>query len=99
MITNNILIKPIITERSLLDANQGVFTFMVERSANKNIIRQNIEDHFGVHVVTISTIHMKGKKRQVGRRRTKVNQADWKKAKVRLQKGEKIALFGEETKG
>lgn len=93
-----ILIQPIITERSLKDANSGVFTFMVEKYANKHMIKRVVEKHFAVHVENIKTIKMTGKKRLVGKRRTKIAEADWKKAKVKLKKGEKIALFEAETK-
>lgn len=90
---SQILLKPIITERSLADASFGVFTFMVARHADKGTIKRVVENQFKVHVERISTISQKGKKRLVGRRRTKVAEADWKKAKVQLAKGEKIDLF------
>ncbi|MBI2611317.1 50S ribosomal protein L23 [Candidatus Gottesmanbacteria bacterium] len=91
--SKNILIKPLITERSLKDAEKGVFTFRVEKKANKPEIKSEIESHFGVHVQAITTATIKGKSRFAGRRRTKVVKPDWKKAKVRLKSGEKIDLF------
>lgn len=96
---SEILLKPIITERSLKDASLGVYTFMVAKQADKTNIKKVIEEQFKVHIVNISTITMKGKKRTVGRRRTKVLRPNWKKTKVKLTKGEKIALFEAETKG
>jgi large subunit ribosomal protein L23 len=99
---DQILLKPIITEKSLLDASRGVFTFMVAKFADKYNIKKVVENQFGVHVQKISTIKMTGKRRLVGRRRTKVAESDWKKAKVMLRNGEKIDLFeteGAPTKG
>ena len=95
--TDNILLKPIITERSLKDASSGVFTFMVKKYADKVGIKKAVESQFQVHVKGLSTIKVKGKKRMIGRRRTKVTKPDWKKAKVRLAAGEKISLFETET--
>ncbi|OGG15063.1 50S ribosomal protein L23 [Candidatus Gottesmanbacteria bacterium RIFCSPHIGHO2_01_FULL_39_10] len=95
--TDNILLKPIITESSLKDANLGVFTFMVKKYADKIRIKDAVEKQFQVHVKNISTIKVKGKKRMIGKRRTKVSKPDWKKAKVKLSAGEKISLFETET--
>src|SRR3989338_5495686 len=95
--TDNILLKPIITERSLKDASSGVFTFMVKKYADKANIKDVVESQFKVHVKNISTIKVKGKKRMIGKRRTKVTKPDWKKAKVKLSAGEKIYLFETET--
>lgn len=93
-----VLVKPIITERSLLDASHGIFTFMVGKGSDKNIIKKEVEKQFNVHVQRISTIKMTGKKRLVGKRRTKVSEANWKKARVELRNGEKIDLFETEAK-
>ncbi len=92
-----ILLKPIITEKSVQDARVGIFTFVVGRASDKLSIRKAVESQFGVHTKGVQTIKMTGKKRLVGRRRTKVAEANWKKAKVQLKSGEKIDLF--ETEG
>jgi len=70
---------------------------MVKKYADKANIKDVVESQFKVHVKNISTIKIKGKKRMIGRRRTKVTKPDWKKAKVRLAAGEKISLFETET--
>lgn len=90
---NYIIRKPIITEKSLKDATNGIFTFAVDNCVNKITIRKEIEKLFKVHVADITTTVMSGKKRIVGRKRIPVYETDWKKAKVTLKKGEKIDLF------
>ncbi|MBI3380023.1 50S ribosomal protein L23 [Candidatus Gottesmanbacteria bacterium] len=93
MIIANIIRKPIITERSLIDARLGVFTFEVDKNANKHQIKEKIENLFKVHVKKITSANFKGKKRLVGKKRTPVYQPDRKKVWVRLAKDEKIDLF------
>ncbi len=88
-----IIKKPIITEKSFADAQKGVFTFSVNQKANKREIKKAIEDLFKVHVRSIATNTVKGKKRMVGKKRLPVYEANWKKARVTLAKGEKIDLF------
>jgi len=88
-----IIRKPIITERSFADAQSGIFTFLVDPKAIKIEIKKAIEELFKVHVKSISTSMMKGKKRLVGKRRLPVYETDLKKVRVTLAKGEKIDLF------
>ena len=71
----------------------GKFTFKVDKTANKNAIKQVIEKRFGVSVINVTTITVKGKTQRVGARRAEVKVTSWKKAVVTLKKGEKIDLF------
>ena len=84
------LIKgPIITEKShLLKAEGNKVTLKVDVKANKIEIRKAVEELFKVKVLSVNTISMKGKKKQVGR--TEGVRSDWKKAIVTLAPGEKI---------
>lgn len=88
-----ILIKPIITERSLAAAAFGKFTFMVEKAANKPQIAASVADQFNVHVINVSTAIIKGKAKRAGKKRLVTKAPDWKKATVTLKTGEKIDLF------
>lgn len=88
-----IIRKPIITERSFTDAQNGIFTFSVDPKASKSEIKKVIEELFKVHVKSVTTSIVKGKRRLVGKKRLPVYEADWKKARVALAKGEKIDLF------
>lgn len=89
----NIIIAPLITEKSMADASSGKFTFRVAKSANKNEIKKAIEKNFSVQVTHISTNILKGKKIRVGTKRAEKSISDTKKAIVTLKKGEKIGLF------
>jgi len=89
-----IVIKsPIITEKSLRDVKNGIFTFAVDKKSNKIEIGREIENLFKVHVKAITTEIIKGKKKFLGRKRQVALLPDTKKARVKLAKGEKIGLF------
>lgn len=90
---NLIIKRPIITEKSLADAAQGTFTFEVDKKSNKFQIKKDIEKLFSVHVKSVSTSMIHGKTKIVGRKRKRVAISDMKKARVRLEKNEKIPLF------
>lgn len=87
------MLKPIISERSLSDAANGVYTFAVEKKMKKTQIKKAIEELFSVHVEKITVSTIKGKKRVAGRKRMKVEEPDRKKARARLRKNEKIDVF------
>jgi large subunit ribosomal protein L23 len=84
------LIKgPVITEKThALKEGANKVTFRVATSANKIEIRKAVEELFKVKVLGVNTIHMKGKKKRLGR--SQGVRPDWKKAVVTLAPGEKI---------
>lgn len=90
---NNVIIRPIITEKSIKDATFGKFTFQVGKEIDKNEIKKAIEGEFKVNVVDVATSIVKGKKRRFGTRRIEKLSSPWKKASVTLKKGQKIDLF------
>lgn len=87
------IISPIITEKSMIDAGKGKFTFRVDKDANKFEIKKAVEKKFKVHVTNISTNTLKGKSVRTGMRRTEKKLSPLKKAVITLKKGEKIGLF------
>lgn len=89
----NIIIAPLISEKSINDAGFGKFTFKVSKKADKKQIKKEVEDKFKVNVLSIATSIVKGKKRRFGARRTEVTLSSWKKAIVRLKAGQKIDAF------
>lgn len=89
----NIIISPLITEKSMQDASNGKFTFKVEKSSNKSEIKREIEKAFSVNVVGISTSILKGKKVRTGTRRIEKEVSPYKKAVVTVKKGQKIGMF------
>ncbi len=95
MQSQHVIIKPIISEKSLKDAVMGKYTFLVNEKANKTQIKAAIEEVFEVKIVKIMTNITKGsttKNTRVGR---KVKVFADKKARVVLVKGQSIAIFDE----
>ncbi len=88
-----ILIKPIITEKSLRETNQGKYAFEVGLFASKTQIKRAIEHQFGVKVISTQTLINKGNTTKNSRNRTLRTRSDIKKAIVTLAKGQKIDLF------
>lgn len=86
--------KPIITEKSLSTANQrNVFTFEVDRNANKQQIKEAIEKIFEVEVLKVNTTTRNESVKKTGRRRLNKQLAKVKKAMVQLKEGQTIELF------
>ncbi|KGF09459.1 MAG: 50S ribosomal protein L23 [Negativicoccus succinicivorans] len=91
MNARDILIKPIVTEKSTALMAEGKYTFKVPLNANKYQIRDAVEEIFNVKVAAVSTMRVEGKKKRMGRFEGK--RSDWKKAIVTLKEGETIELF------
>ena len=91
------MMKPMFTEKSLLEAAKGRYTFKVDRGQSKYQIKQVIEDLFKVTVISVATMNYKGTSRRT-MRGAKVTTTPWKKAIVSLKKGESISLFVQEKK-
>lgn len=87
----NIIIRPIVTERSTKLREQNKYTFEVDRRANKIEIKKAVEELFGVKVTSVRVMSVKGKMRRVGRFQGK--RRDWKKGIVTLKEGDVIQLF------
>ncbi len=90
---NNILIRPIITEKTMQNAAKGVYTFGVEMTANKIEIKKSVEKLFSVKVLTVKTIIVKGKNKVNGKKRIKTKGQSVKKAIVSINPEQKIDLF------
>jgi large subunit ribosomal protein L23 len=71
--------------------NENKYVFRVDKKANKLEIKRAIEELFKVKVEDVSTMMMPGKPKRLGRFEGK--RPDWKKAVVKLRKGENIELF------
>ncbi|MBD66787.1 MAG: 50S ribosomal protein L23 [Halobacteriovoraceae bacterium] len=92
MHTEQVLIKPMLTEKSSLTTeNYNRYVFKVQRKANKYQIKQAVEQLFDVKVTNVRTAVMPGKVKRVGRHTGKA--ASWKKAYVQVQEGQKIELY------
>ncbi len=95
MQSHHIIIKPIISEKSLKDASTGKYTFLVNKKANKTEIKKAIEEVFEVKVIKILTNITKGSTTRNTRVGRKVTDFADKKARVMLSKGQSIAIFDE----
>jgi large subunit ribosomal protein L23 len=91
----NIIVRPIaLTEKATrLKAAHNQVVFEVAREANKIQIREAVEKLFDVKVVSVNTLVLRGKVKNVGRRPLK--RPNWKKAIVTLRKGDDIQFFDE----
>jgi large subunit ribosomal protein L23 len=87
----NVIIRPVISEKSyaLLAANK--YTFRVHERANKTEVRQAIEEIFGVRVQGVQTANVKPKPKRRGY--TAGQRRQWKKAVVTLHPDDAIELF------
>lgn len=91
-----IIVRPLITEKtSALQEQANVLCFEVAPEANKIEIRQAVEKLFGVKVVSVQVVNMRGKLRRYGR--FSGFRPDWRKAYVRLAPGEKAPEFIEKV--
>jgi large subunit ribosomal protein L23 len=90
---DNILLKPIITEKTLLLAQDGKFTFEVAGQATKNSIALALKTLFNVDATNVNISVIKGKVRRFGAKRTPTKSTDSKKAIATLKKGQKIDYF------
>ena len=91
MDASQVIIRPVVSEKSFVQAEIGKYTFRVHADAHKTQIRQAIEQLFDVRVRDVRTVSVKSKPKRrgvyAGRTRT------WKKAIVQLQPGDTIPIF------
>jgi large subunit ribosomal protein L23 len=87
----DIIIRPIVSEKSYDLIGQNRYTFEVAKTANKTQIAQAISEIFDVTVTDVNTMNVTGKPRR--QRYAKGKTRDWKKAVVTLKQGDTIDLF------
>ena len=96
MKTNEILIRPILTEKMLkLQESERKYAFKVTNNANKILVRQAVQNRFDVIVENVNIVNIKGKSKQMNTRRgiTRGKRSDWKKAIITLREGDAINFF------
>ena len=86
-----ILIRPVVSEKSYHQITENRYTFRVHPDAHKTQVRQAVEELFGVKVVSVNMIQMPAKPKRRGM--IKGTKAGWKKAIVELKAGDKIEIF------
>ena len=82
MVAEDIILAPVVTEKSSSDIQEGKYTFKVAKKATKIEIKNAVEKLFEVKVLKVNTITVKGKEKRVGVHQGRTS--DWKKAIVTI---------------
>lgn len=93
MAAQDIIVRPIITEKTMLGATDKKYTFEVAKKANKIEIAKAVEEIFGVKVAKVNTVSVRGRLRRQGRYQGYTR--SWKKAYVTLTQDSKEIEFFE----
>jgi large subunit ribosomal protein L23 len=91
MEATQVIIRPVVSEKSYVLASSNKYTFRVHDKAHKTQIRQAVEELFGVHVVEVRTMSVKSKPKRRGW--TSGRTREWKKAIVEVREGDSIPIF------
>ena len=91
MEARDILVRPLITERTTQLMAEGKYVFVVAKAANKIEIAKAVAEVFKVKVAKVNTVNVTGKKKRMGS--TEGKRPDYKKAIVKLAPGETIEFF------
>lgn len=91
MRADQIIIEPLLTEKSNMLREQGKYSFVVDPRANKPMVMQAVSELFHVHPVSCTIINVGGKPRRLRFRSGYTS--SWKKAIVTLKADEKIQIF------
>ena len=87
-----VIIRPVLSEKTFALAEAGKYTFRVDDRAHKTQIRQAIEQLFEVNVLEVRTAHVHAKPKRRGQTRGRTRH--WKKAIVQVREGQTIPIFG-----
>ncbi|WP_333789822.1 50S ribosomal protein L23 [Parolsenella catena] len=91
----NVIIRPVVSERSFDLMSQNKYTFEVAKQAPKEEVAAAVEKLFGVHVLKVNTINVKPKTKRV--RYVAGQTRSWKKAIVTVAEGDSIELFAQQS--
>jgi large subunit ribosomal protein L23 len=95
LVAHDIILRPVISEKSMDESQRGKYTFAVVDDANKIQIAAAVEEIFKVKVVDVNVLTTKSKQKRGGMRRSRVYgmTTPWRKAIVTLAPGQKIEFF------
>jgi large subunit ribosomal protein L23 len=90
-----VILRPVISEKSMDETQRGKYTFAVHDDANKLQIKEAVEELFRVTVTDVNVLTTKPKEKSRNRRRGRVRgfTSPWKKAVVTVKSGDKIEFF------
>jgi|SRR5579875_411875 large subunit ribosomal protein L23 len=91
MDATQVIIRPVVSEKTYVLAELGKYTFRVADTAHKTQIRQAVEQLFDVKVVEVRTSSVKSKPKRRGQTSGRTRQ--WKKAIVQVREGDSIPIF------
>lgn len=91
MDSSQVIIKPVLSEKSFALSAVGKYTFRVHPDAHRTQIRQAVESLFGVNVLEVRTLSVKSKPKRRGLTRGRTRA--WKKAIVQVTPGQSIPIF------
>ncbi len=91
MDSSQVIVKPVLSEKSYVLSAAGKYTFRVHTDAHRTQIRQAVENLFGVEVVAVRTLTVKSKPKRRGLIRGRSRA--WKKAIVEVASGQSIPIF------
>jgi large subunit ribosomal protein L23 len=90
-----VVLRPVISEKSMDETRRGKYTFAVHDDANKLQVKAAVEELFKVTVVDVNVLNTKAKEKSRNRRRGRQEgwTSPWKKAIVTVAEGDKIEFF------
>jgi len=91
MEASQVIIRPVVSEKSYVLATADKYTFRVHADAHKTQIKQAVEELFDVDVIGVRTLSVKSKPKRRGH--TSGRTRAWKKAVVQVQPGQSIPIF------
>ncbi|MBI4427474.1 MAG: 50S ribosomal protein L23 [Candidatus Magasanikbacteria bacterium] len=86
---HKVLVHPLVSEKAAMAEANSVYTFVIDRKASKDAVRQAINDVYGVSPDRVRMINVEGKKARHGR--SLGRRGDWRKALITLKKGQTIS--------
>ena len=89
----DVIIRPVVSEKSYSLMDNGVYTFVVNPNANRIEIRNAVEEIFGVRVAKVNTLNRRGKRKRNRGSMSFGSRANSKRAIVTLQGNDRIDLF------
>jgi large subunit ribosomal protein L23 len=95
LVASQIVLRPVISEKSMDETQRGKYTFAVHDDANKLMIKAAVEELFKVSVVDVNVLTTKAKEKSRNRKRGRIQgfTSPWKKAIVTVASGDKIEFF------
>lgn len=96
--TKIVSLRPRLSEKSVAASEKGVHVFDVPGNANKQVVKEAVQDQYKVTVTEVRTATIKGKVKRSARKRQRPvsgQRSDVKKAYVTLKKGDRITVFPE----